>query len=317
MKAFATTITEDGNTLVGPWRQPRQMLANQSYDGHASIHDNSTAQKLGFKAATIEGPTHFSQFDPLCERLWGETWFETGCISAHYRNAVFAGEEVQATASTLTNADNRAIIRMTKRDGTEVLTGTASVGREAGPTALDLRLTELKPIVDPVILYDVKTGTKTARQTVRMEFDQNMGHLYPFSLRDKLKAITEPSWLYDPERSQQSKWKRPIIPLEMLSVLFQYTSLHGELPVKGPVVGLFADQEIRLLNGPLFVGERYQLERQVVLMTGSRRTESLWLRTTVYAEGTENPVATMLLNLAHLKESFTGYAREYARLYGT
>ena len=32
---------------------------------------------------------------------------------------------------------------------------------------------------------------KTARQTVRMDFDQNMGDLYPFSLADKLKVITE------------------------------------------------------------------------------------------------------------------------------
>ena len=44
-----------------------------------------------FRAAPIEGPTHFSQFAPLCERLWGEAWFETGCISAHYRNPVFRG----------------------------------------------------------------------------------------------------------------------------------------------------------------------------------------------------------------------------------
>ena len=37
---------------------------------------------------------------------------------------------------------------------------------------------------------------KTARQIVRMGFDQNMGELYPFSLGDKLKVITEPSPYY-------------------------------------------------------------------------------------------------------------------------
>ena len=72
---------------------------------------------------------------------------------------------------------------MLKRDGTEVLRGTASVGTARCRTALDQRLSELKPLADPVILRDIKVGMKTARQTVRMEFDQNMGELYPFSLR--------------------------------------------------------------------------------------------------------------------------------------
>ncbi len=78
MKAFATEITESSGVLTGPWRQPKQMLHAQTYDSHASIHDDATAQKLGFQGGTIEGPTHFSQFAPLCERIWGKAWFETG-----------------------------------------------------------------------------------------------------------------------------------------------------------------------------------------------------------------------------------------------
>src|SRR6201996_5492770 len=96
MQAFATEISEAEGVLSGPFRGPKQMLAVQEYDGHASIHDDATAQKLGFKGGTIEGPTHFSQFAPLCERLWGRAWFESGCISAHYRNPAFEGENVRA-----------------------------------------------------------------------------------------------------------------------------------------------------------------------------------------------------------------------------
>jgi hypothetical protein len=62
--------------------------------------------------------------------------------------------------------------------------------------------------------------------------------------------------------------------MEMLSVLFQYKSKQDRLPSKGPAVGLFADQEIRLLRGPLFVGWEYELEREVVALSGSRRTEA-------------------------------------------
>ena len=97
LKAFDTLTDETADSLIGPWRHPLQMLHAQVYDSHASIHDDATAQKLGFRGGTIEGPTHFSQFAPLGERLWGQAWFETGCLSVHYRNAVFEGEEVQAT----------------------------------------------------------------------------------------------------------------------------------------------------------------------------------------------------------------------------
>ena len=157
-KAFETTITESDDSLTGPWRRPRQMLNAQVYDSHASIHDDATAQKLGFQGGTIEGPTHFSQFAPLCERLWGKSWFETGCISAHYRNPSFEGEEVQAVVAKPEPGQTQCKIQMVKRDGTEVLRGTASVGRDAAVTALDQRLTELKPLADPVILRDVRVG---------------------------------------------------------------------------------------------------------------------------------------------------------------
>ncbi len=312
MKAFETVITETADSLVGPWRRPHQMLNAQVYDSHASIYDDATAQKLGFQGGTIEGPTHFSQFAPLCERVWGKAWFETGCISAHYRNPSFEGEEVQAILAKPEPGQNQCAIQMVKRDGTEVLRGTASAGNEGLVTALDQRLTELKPLADPVILRDVKVGMKTGRQAVRMGFDQNMGELYPFSLADKLKVITEPSPYY--RNGSDNPWGRPIIPIEMLSVLFQYRSREDRLPVRGPAVGLFADQEIRLSRGPLFVGEDYQTEREVIALSGSRRTESLWVRTTVFASD-DLPVATMLLNLASIKDSYASYRQEHAELY--
>jgi len=314
-KAFETIITETPDSLAGPWRRPHQMLNAQVYDSHASIHDDATAQKLGFQGGTIEGPTHFSQFAPLCERLWGQSWFEAGCISAHYRNPSFEGEEVQAILAKPEPGQRQCKIKMVKRDGTEVLRGTASVGDAGLSTALDQRLTELKPLADPVILRDVKPGMKTRRQTVRMDFDQNMGELYPFSLKDKLKVITETSPLYREEAAAGNPWGRPVIPIEMLSVLFQYKSKEDGLPVRGPVVGLFADQEIKLLNGPLFAGEDYELEREVVALSGSRRTESLWLRTSVFGSKSASAIATMLLNLATIKESYAPYSQEHDQLY--
>lgn len=315
MKAFETTITEAAGSLAGPWRRPHQMLHAQVYNSHASIHDDATAQKLGFQGGTIEGPTHFSQFAPLCERLWGKAWFETGCISAHYRNPSFEGEEVQAVLEMPAPGQRQCKIQMVKRDGTEVLRGTASVGDDGSATALDQRLTELKPLADPVILHDVKVGMTTKRQTVRMDVDQKMGELYPFSLKEKLAVITESSPFYRAEEAAGNPWGRPIIPIEMLSVLFQHTAKEDGFPVKGPAVGLFADQEIKVLNGPLFAGEDYELDREVVALSGSRRTESLWVRTRVFAQKSRSPIATMLVNFASIKELYSPYQAEYKQLY--
>ena len=43
-------------SICGPLRRPRQMLAEQEYGGHTSIHDDAIAEKLGFRAGPIEGP---------------------------------------------------------------------------------------------------------------------------------------------------------------------------------------------------------------------------------------------------------------------
>src|SRR3954471_14808728 len=169
MQAFKIEIAESNGMLAGPWRQPKQMLHAQTYDAHESIHDDATAQKLGFQGGTIEGPTHFSQFAPLCERVWGNAWFETGCLSAHYRNPAFEGEEVQASIEKAKPGQTTCAIGMTKRDGTEILRGTASIGGDGTETALPRRAGESEPPPAPVILRDIKVGMTTPRQSVKMD----------------------------------------------------------------------------------------------------------------------------------------------------
>ena len=154
---------------------------------------------------------------------------------------------------------------------------------------------------------------RTPRVRVTMGADQTMGALYPFSLADKLKVITENSPWYSETGAATSPWRRPIIPMEMISVLLNHSRDGEQLPVRGPVVGLFADQEIRLIAGPLFVGDAYEISREVVALSGSRRTESMWLRTSVFAPGSDAVLATMLLNSASLKDSYANYAAEAAQ----
>lgn len=282
------------------------MLAEQEYSGHTSIHDDAMAEKLGFRAGPIEGPTHFSQFVPLLTQLWGNAWFERGCFSAHFQNMVVEGESVRAFVELPAPGATRARAWAEKADGTPVLEASASLGPDHGTLLLEERMAKLRPPERLVILSDLHVGMTGAEdEQVRMEADQHMGKLYPFSLKQKLARITESSpWYVD---GTTSPWGRAIIPLEMVSVLAEYSSPRAKFPVKQPVVGLFADQEIRMIEGPLFVGEDYLIRREIVALSESKRTESYWVRTRIYDAGGQRLKAEMLLNHATLKESFAGY----------
>lgn len=300
---FTTVITtNDDGSICGPVRQPRQMLADQAYDGHASVHDGDVADKLGLAGAPIEGPTHFSQFDPLACEVWGQRWFETGCLSAHFSNMVVEGEAVTATM----RAPDQGVARIdaAKTDGSPVLTGTASVDPDA-PTELSERLakTRSRDAGELFIIDRVQVGPVDGEpDTVTIDLDTPNGDLYPFSLRRKLDGITERSPWYD---SNDNPWGRPILPFEMFSVLAHKVGNH--LPVRGPAVGLFVDLEVRLVDGPLFVGEPYALRREVLAVGQSRRVESHWVQTTIHSAGSGRHAATVLLHSGVFKASYADY----------
>ena len=294
--------------LCGPLREPKQMLADQQYSGHTSIHDDDMAEKLGFRAGPIEGPTHFSQFTPLLAEIWGQDWFERGCFSAHFQNMVVEGEQVRAFVERPAPGATRVRCWAEKADGTPVLEASASIG-DAGPSLLDERMARLRPPERLVILADLHVGmTGAEEERVRMDADQHMGDLYPFSLNQKLERITENSPWYS--QADVSPWGRPIVPLEMVSVLAEYSSKQAAFPVKQPVIGLFADQEIRMVDGPLLVGEDYLIRREVVALSESKRTESYWVRSRIYSADGSQLKAEMLLNHATLKHSYADYPQE-------
>ncbi len=266
------------------------------------------AEKLGFKAGPIEGPTHFSQFVPLLEEVFGQAWFESGCFSAHFQNMVVEGEQVRAFVELPAPGATRLRCWAEKADGTPVLEASASIGPGDAPTLLDERMAKLRAPEKLVILSDLQVGMKGAEEErVRMDADQHMGNLYPFSLNQKLERITENSPWYS---SDDNPWGRAIIPLEMVSVLAEYTSKQAAFPVKQPVIGLFADQEIRMVDGPLFVGEEYVIRREIAALSQSKRTESYWVRTRIYDAKGETLKAEMLLNHATLKHSYANYEAE-------
>jgi hypothetical protein len=297
---FATEVT-----LSGPWRHPAQMLADQAYDGHTSVHDDSTATSLGLAGAPIEGPTHFSQFDPLAATAWGRDWFERGCLSAHFRTMVVEGEAVQATLTITGTGDAPTRIEAHKEDGTSVLDGTASVGPAYGETEVDARLAHPREPGELFVIDQLEIGMRSDDEVVSVTDTDPNGASYPFSLSDKVARITEPHAWYTPEGGAGSPWGRAVLPIEMISVLAQ--KARAPWPVRTPAIGLFLDLEIRLLDGPVFVGAEYRAAKEIVAIGQSRRTESYWTRTTLTDVERDTPTAEVRLHSGVFKESYPGY----------
>ncbi len=290
-------------TLTGPWRSPAQMLAEQEYDGHASVHDDVTAGSLGLAGAPIEGPTHFSQIDPLAVAAWGPAWFERGCVSAHFRTMVVEGEEVQASL-VLSGEGGR--IDAVKRDGTPVLTGTASIGPEHGDTELERRLAGQSDPGELHIIDQLAVGeTRRSPRPARITRDERNGAGYPFSLDEKLERITEPHPWYTADGGSTSPWGRAVVPMEMISVLAHKTGVSW--PVRTPSLGLFLDLEVRLVDGPVFVDQDHDVEHEIVGLSQSRRTESYWTRSTLTDVSTGRVTAVVLLHSGVFKDSYPGY----------
>ncbi len=295
--AFDTPIT-----MTGPARAPRNLLHDQEYDGHASLHDESVADDLGLAGAPIEGPTHFSQFEPFGVALWGRRWYETGCISMHFQTMVVEGEEVTARAVAAPGA-GIAEVAAAKSDGTPVCAGTISVD-PAATTALDERLatTLARDIGELFIVDRLEVGMRSREPvTASVDMETPSGNLYPFSLRRKLDTITESTTWFE---TDETPWGRPVLPFEMISVLAQKRG--SDFPVRGPAVGLFLDLEIKLIDGPVFVDEEYTVEREVVALSQSRKVESHWVRSSLTAADGRH-VADVLLHSGVFKASYADY----------
>jgi hypothetical protein len=293
-------------TLTGPLRSPAQMLAEQEVGGHASVHDAAAAASMGLAGAPIEGPTHFSQFDPLAVALWGNAWFERGCISSHFRTMVVEGEQVQASMTTTGPVSAR--IEAHKADGTPVLEGTASIGPDHPQSALEARRAAQGAPGDLFVVDRLEVGMRVDDVVVSMNHTDRNGSGYPFSLAEKVDKITVAHPWYTPEGGATSPWGRAIVPIEMISVLANKSG--ARWPVREPALGLFLDLEIRLLDGPVFVDEEYSLSRELVGLSQSRKTESYWTRTTLSRVDGGPPVASVLLHSGVFKQSYAGYPKD-------
>ncbi len=161
-----TDIEQRDDVLVGPLRRPRNLASTQ----RGSIHDDATAQRLGFRGGTVAGSIHMEQFPPLLVRAFGQRWFETGSLATYFRNATTDGEPVRASVGVpaVGHNDTQVPVRIERDDGTLVLEGTESVGTQDEPSMIARKLAEPRDEGEMRILREIKPGAELTPVRARL-----------------------------------------------------------------------------------------------------------------------------------------------------
>jgi hypothetical protein len=272
---------------AGPVRAPRNTAAHQ----RGSIHDDATAQKLGFRGGTVAGSLHMEQFPPLLAHLLGDAWWESGGLSLYFRFATTDLEPVRCFAVAPRpgpDARQRIEVWMDHENGQRVAEGSAHIGGADAGSALRQRIEVTPPATELRILSDVAVGATSRDVPVRVAAD---------ALRERLDVITEPRSEY----SQASRWRRAALPPSLV-VRALRAAESGLLAKSGPVVGLFGAIEIQQLAGPLFADEDYLARGRVLAVSDTPKTEFVWYESTI-ADRAGVDRACMLMMLRFMKAS--------------
>ena len=272
-------------------RHPRNYSANAK----GSIHDDNTAQDLGFRGGTVAGDIHLEQFGGICLEAFGKQWFENGFVSMYFQQATTDSEPVDAYIEGEGNTRTAGIMTP---NGAVVAEGNVGIGNNT-VSALNTRA---RREVEPKtlrMLKDVVIG-QTTDVCVRYPnvTEQNQ--------RIETGSMTAPLDWY----SKSSPWGGPICsPLTACQLLVASTT-NSIAEACGPFVGMYGAIEVRHINGPLFLDVEYVISGQVLAVSETPKTEVLWFRTqarpSIDPEGEAIAEVTMMTRL--LKGSSPHYS---------
>ncbi|TNF85805.1 MAG: hypothetical protein EP301_09950 [Gammaproteobacteria bacterium] len=288
MEAFS--CEERDGVLIGPVREPRN---SASHLGAGSIHDDATAQKLGFRGGTVAGSLHMEQFPPLMVEAFGDDWLRTGGLSLYFKYATTDSEPVQAFARKPDG--NRTEVWMDDAAGNRVADGTATLGGPDPLSTLRQRMKAMPAPEDLRILADVKAGQSGERLPTRIPEQ---------ALANRLSVITEPLAAYTDASIYGERIVTPALQVQVMRPGEQ-----SMLPRNGDYgVGLFGAIELQLYDGPVFVEHDYECQSTVLAVGETPKTEYLYYEATLHEPGSEERVLAMIMMLRFMKASSSLWA---------
>jgi len=268
---------------------------NLSIDAKGSIHDDATANDLGFRAGTVAGDIHLEQFGGLCVRAFGAEWFESGWVSMHFLQPTAHLEPVDAFVDGDGSVRDAGI---DTPEGAQVARGNVGLG-DASSSAL---ATKDRRGVDPSMLRmlrDVRAGPPTDLRRRRPRgHDQHR--------RLAAGATTDPLEWYGDSSPWGGGIASPLTTCQLLvaGVTDTIAASCGEF------VGLYGAIEVRHLAGPVMLDAEYEITGEVLDVADSPKTEVLWFRTRAVdvARPDRGPVAEVTMMTRLLKASSPRWA---------
>ena len=282
--------------MVDIVKGPLWAATNWSADaGAGSIHDDETAEELGFRGGTVAADVHMNQFPPVLVELFGQAWFERGNLSLSFKNATIDQEKVQVFAEPVAPGANQTNVWMEREDGLLVCRGTAALGDH---DRSELRVKDLRPC-DPAelkIYKDIYPGMSLGEYQVTADPEKQFERFDQGLISDPMTWYRDASPWGDvvaaPCTIIQYLWGYPI------QTLSKYT---------GDSVGLFGAIEIGYTNGPFLLNREYHLTSEVICVGQSPQTEYVWYETQAY-DSADRLVATMRMQGRTMKASSPLYA---------
>jgi hypothetical protein len=305
---YGTTITRAGGFLRSGERRPsmRRLTPSEASGGGpavpraGSIHDDATAQGLGFRGGTIAGSIHMDQFPLLLVEAFGQEWFETGSLSLGFKFATISDEPVIALVGIPGAGHGEQVAARTEQpDGTLVAEGTASVGAPAQSTYLQNVDLRPSPPDQLRILAGVGPGTRL----------QHRASVASVELAERVAAggVPDPTGWY----TGPSPWGGPVAnPSSVVRLLRNRGHEFG--PHTRDAVGLFGAIEIRHHEGPVMLDTEYEVTGEVVAAGASPKTEYVWYDTTA-RDSAGRPVASMRMQLRWMTASSPLYRHHTER----
>ena len=276
---------------------PLWAARNWSADaGSGSIHDDETAQNLGFRGGTVAGDVHMNQFVPVLLKVFGNDWFERGNISLLFRNATVDREQVQVFAEQLNEGTNQCRVWMEREDGLLVCEGTAAMGDHSASILRNRDLRGCDPAELKILnrLYPgLSLGTYEVTTTTDTQFH-----------RFDTGVISDPLDWY--RSAEESPWQEIIAaPATLLEYLWAWP-MKGLMPLVGESVGLFGAIEIGFEQGPFLFDRNYRIESEVVEVGQSPQTEFVWYDSVAY-DREDRVIARMRMQSRAMKSSSPAY----------
>lgn len=282
------SVERRDDILSGPVRRP----GNASRDAAGSIHDDETAQKLGFRGGTVAASIHLEQFPPLMIEIFGLEWMKRGGLSLYFLTPTLDGEPVQAFARrTADTADGlpRADVWMLDAAGAKVCEGSATLGGPDAASALRVRLAEARAPGALRLLQESRVGDAVEAIPARISAGQ---------ADERLERITEPMACYRDAAEFGGRAAAPVVAVDAMRAV--------EVPLfrpKSDYVGMFGAIELQMIEGPVLIEHDYLVDGRVLALSESPKTEAVWYESVLCDAKSGARVAQMIMLSRLLKAS--------------